>query len=579
MIVLVQGVFAQNVTTTISGTIINTASSSPVVNQAVYIYADTSNSTFNYYNTVYTNQNGYYVDTLSIPTFLPINFIISTSNCNGAMVTNVVSSDSLPMVSNFTIQCGVQTGCPTSYSAYPDSSNYLLYYFYNTTGLPASSTCLWNFGDGTTSALLSPVHTFPNVGSFTVCLSIYDSLGNINCTYCDSLFADTMNIPSCQASFQYSESGNAVTFYGYTNNGTATYLWDFGDGTNSYVQDTTHQYAAAGTYYVCLTINTSNGCTNTYCQYVNVGTIFNSYLCGQVMAGANYADHGTAALIVYDSLSNSYNYAYTTTVDSMGYYCFQSINPGFYLLLASLSPNSLYYNDFVPTYYGDVDNWANATPILISSTSTLTGYNINMVSVSNSVNGNGSIGGTIIQGGNKVLGQGDPLSGVEVLLLDNNNNPLASTHSNTSGTFVFNNLSWGTYKIYTEIAGLPCTPGIVTISATNPDVSNILITVKTNEIVSSINDILSEFVSSVGSIYPNPTADNASINISLLKATEITVSIYNVVGQKIDNYNVATGYGMFKLPVNVENLTEGIYSIQLTTSDGLKVIRKFVKTK
>jgi hypothetical protein len=46
-----------------------------------------------------------------------------------------------------------------------------------------------------------------------------------------------------------------------------------------------------------------------------------------------------------------------------------------------------------------------------------------------------------------------------------------------------------------------------------------------------------------------------------------------------ESYKVATNNGMFKVPVNVKNLTEGIYSVQLTTADGLKIVRQFMKMK
>jgi len=746
MIVLIQGVFAQGITTTISGTVTNSVNSSPMANQAIYIVADSSNfMLFSYSNTVYTNANGFYTATLTIPNTPVITFYVSTSNCNGAMVTNTVTSSTLPMVSNFTIQCNPQScyadlsfstdsmnpgmtfyfydqsfpaggnitswlwnfgdgtsstlqypqhtyttpgtnymvcltiatslgcssthcdtihadtantgncqasfqysvnntdvyfygyssssgssylwnfgdsttstlqnpihtfstngtysvcltittnngcintycetialgnpiGCPATFYTYQDTANYMNYYFYASNGLPSNETCSWYFGDGSSSTLVDPVHLFANMGSYSVCLTIYDSLSNILCTYCDSVIVDSANTQGCQAYFNYSVSGNDVTFYGYGSN-ISSYNWSFADGTGSSIQDPVHTYANTGSFYVCLTIACSNGTTNTYCDYVTVGSVGNSYLCGHVYAGVNYADLGYAVLIGLDSMTNAYNYNYTTTIDSMGGYCFYNVLPGNYIVLASLTPNSAYYNNYLPTYYGDVTDWANATFIYVPSSTTLTGYDVNLVSTSFANNGGGSIGGNCMQGGNKTPAPGDPLSGIEILLLDASGTPLASTLTDSWGNFMFSNLPWGTYKIYAEIAGLNCTPGVVTINASNPTVSNVLVTVSSTGIVASISDELSEFVSSVGSIYPNPATDNATINISMLKATEITVSIYNVMGQMTESYKVATNNGMFKVPVNVKNLTEGIYSVQLTTADGLKIVRQFMKMK
>jgi len=53
-----------------------------------------------------------------------------------------------------------------------------------------------------------------------------------------------------------------------------SWTWDFGDGTTSTEQDPVHNYADAGTYYVCLTIESADSgvsCTDTYCMDVVVG--------------------------------------------------------------------------------------------------------------------------------------------------------------------------------------------------------------------------------------------------------------------------------------------------------------------
>jgi len=50
-----------------------------------------------------------------------------------------------------------------------------------------------------------------------------------------------------------------------------SYLWDFGDGVTSAEMAPEYSYADEGTYEVCLTIATSDGCTATYCDTVLVG--------------------------------------------------------------------------------------------------------------------------------------------------------------------------------------------------------------------------------------------------------------------------------------------------------------------
>ncbi|MBN4062270.1 lamin tail domain-containing protein [Bacteroidales bacterium AH-315-I05] len=72
--------------------------------------------------------------------------------------------------------------------------------------------------------------------------------------------------------FSYNISGTTVTFVNTTSGG-ATYSWSFGDGSPD---DTTaspsHTYVNEGTYYVCLTATSANGCSNLFCDSVAVST-------------------------------------------------------------------------------------------------------------------------------------------------------------------------------------------------------------------------------------------------------------------------------------------------------------------
>ncbi|MBK7408496.1 MAG: PKD domain-containing protein [Saprospirales bacterium] len=48
-------------------------------------------------------------------------------------------------------------------------------------------------------------------------------------------------------------------------------MWDFGDGNSSTEQSPVHTYGAEGSYTVCLTMTTSLGCADTYCDTLVVG--------------------------------------------------------------------------------------------------------------------------------------------------------------------------------------------------------------------------------------------------------------------------------------------------------------------
>ncbi|MDP4262188.1 MAG: PKD domain-containing protein [Bacteroidota bacterium] len=132
--------------------------------------------------------------------------------------------------------------------------------FQNASSSPPVSSS-WNFGDGTTSAQINPIKTFLVPGTFTVTLvnqyaSCSDSVSKtitvndkpqVNFTVNDST--------SCQAPF-------SVQFTDLTP-GASSWLWDFGDGNTSTLQNPVHQYNSIGNYTVSLTVTTVAGCSNT----------------------------------------------------------------------------------------------------------------------------------------------------------------------------------------------------------------------------------------------------------------------------------------------------------------------------
>jgi gliding motility-associated-like protein len=132
--------------------------------------------------------------------------------------------------------------------------------FQNASSLaPLSSS--WNFGDGTTSAQINPIKTFLVPGTFIVTLvnqyaSCSDSISK-TITVNDKPQVDfTVNdSTSCQTPF-------AVQFTDLTA-GATSWLWDFGDGNTSTLQNPGHQYNVFGNYTVSLTVTTVAGCSNT----------------------------------------------------------------------------------------------------------------------------------------------------------------------------------------------------------------------------------------------------------------------------------------------------------------------------
>jgi PKD repeat protein len=112
---------------------------------------------------------------------------------------------------------------------------------------------LWDFGDGTTSTVQNPTHVFNAVGTYTVNLTVTGYGGS---TTMSKQIAVLSPVPV--ANFTATPTSGAaplnVAFADLSTGNVTAWLWDFGDGTNSTVQNPTHVFNAIGTYTVNLTV-------------------------------------------------------------------------------------------------------------------------------------------------------------------------------------------------------------------------------------------------------------------------------------------------------------------------------------
>jgi len=144
--------------------------------------------------------------------------------------------------------------------------------FSNNLGPAASYN--WGFGDGGTSNLYSPSHTYSASGVYNVTLTATDQFSICSYSTAQSI---TVSVGSCSLTAAYSYSigpGGNVSFSS-TSTGTSVntnYYWTFGDGSAGSGSSTAHTYTSNGTYNVFLNIADSIPflCTDTLTQVVNL---------------------------------------------------------------------------------------------------------------------------------------------------------------------------------------------------------------------------------------------------------------------------------------------------------------------
>jgi len=119
----------------------------------------------------------------------------------------------------------------------------------------------WDFGDGTTSNLQSPVHTFPAQSSYTVTLVVTNAT-----TGCVDSLKRTLPIGQPNAGFTADTLVGCAPFtvsFRDTSVFASSWSWSFGDGGTSTLQNPSRTYADTGLYTVRLVINPGAACSDS----------------------------------------------------------------------------------------------------------------------------------------------------------------------------------------------------------------------------------------------------------------------------------------------------------------------------
>lgn len=165
----------------------------------------------------------------------------------------------------------------------------------------------WSFGDGGTSTLQNPVHTYSNEGTYTVILAATNSKGSDTETKSGYITASKSASVPVASFVSNGTSGTvplSVQFVDLSTNSPTSWAWSFGDGSTSTLQSPVHTYTTSGTYTVTLTATNGGGSsTVTKADYIGAGKIATI----PVAAFVSSVTSGTAPLTVQfvDSTTNS----------------------------------------------------------------------------------------------------------------------------------------------------------------------------------------------------------------------------------------------------------------------------------
>ena len=154
----------------------------------------------------------------------------------------------------------------------PTSGTRPLTVVFTNTSTGSYSNSLWDFGNGVTSTVNSPTHTYMAAGVYTVTLTVSGLGGTDTMTRTNYI---TVNYIPVVADFVGTPtSGERPLTAVFTNNSTGDYtnsLWSFGDGGTSTTTHPTYTYTATGVYTVTLTVSGPGGTDSmTSTNYITV---------------------------------------------------------------------------------------------------------------------------------------------------------------------------------------------------------------------------------------------------------------------------------------------------------------------
>ncbi|MGB3154408.1 MAG: PKD domain-containing protein [Chitinophagaceae bacterium] len=142
---------------------------------------------------------------------------------------------------------------------------------FTNTSTPAGFSSQWDFGDGGTSIVTSPTHSYAAPGVYAVKLRIQDTFGCPDSITKNAFITVDVPIPD----FTRSDSVSSCTPFQVQFTNTSTYyksvLWDFGPGEGtSTLNNPVHVFNSIGTYSVKLIITSPGDCKDSITKTITV---------------------------------------------------------------------------------------------------------------------------------------------------------------------------------------------------------------------------------------------------------------------------------------------------------------------
>ena len=394
---------------------------------------------------------------------------------------------------------------------------------------------LWLFGDGEVKhQQQNPTHQYEMPGIYPVTYTIFNNSGGCQDVK-QMLVIVNQTGDDCEADFMYqlASDDNAVMFFDASIGNIVSWFWDFNDGGTATVPNPLHQFTSGGYHNVCLTVTNAEGIVNTYCTdiqitdncYANFTTFFEE---GNSMV--TFADQSFGSI---DSWLWNFGDGTTATEQNVTH---SYPELGFYLAKLTVQETA---NGCISEKYG-----------LVNAGSSENGFQIDFSATQNS--------------------KGDEKEGYPTDFI-------ASTIGNppvVQWNFGDNSALYSTSNSPTHVYE---TTGVyeVCVTANDPLIETQSTKCRNVEVVETGVNLLDEMNANM-QLFPIPASDILHIEYNIQKAGNVSLTIYDALGNKINSlFNKTIQEGTHSVTIDVSSYFSGNYFVVLQTPQG-SITTKFI---
>ena len=227
--------------------------------------------------------------------------------------------------------CGSGGGCENlfvGFDAVVSSNDSLTYHFFDQTFFPDGMILewKWDFGDGGASSDQNPVHTFPDAGIYTVCLTVVGATSNGE--LCESTLCQTIEVgggceSACHWQIIYELDGVQLHAWLQSEPGGAGYpdpvKWSLDGSTPIAEPEFTYNFPGPGDHILCATYTGLNGNDCNVCKAFQVNA-----LC----VDSSQIDFGVPCPLFFDPVCGCNGETYGNSCEAYNYGGVTAWSPG-----------------------------------------------------------------------------------------------------------------------------------------------------------------------------------------------------------------------------------------------------------